>query len=110
MNKFMQVYMKNLSYCFYFVLVSTIFLSCNYYSSETNKIFQQVESLVEQFPDSALLLLDSIRDPYELIESQRAQYILLSVQAKDKAYKDIENDTLIFWARDYFNPHCNPSL
>jgi len=65
-------------------------------------IFDKIENMVEQYPDSALMLLDSIRNPYELNKAQYSKYILLLVQAKDKDYKDIAGDTLIFRAKDYF--------
>lgn len=92
--------MKKLYYCFCFILLA--FISCNHYSTKTAKIFDRIENIVDQFPDSALMLLDSIRNPYELSKSEYAKYILFSVQTKNKAYKNIEMDTLIFFVRDYF--------
>jgi tetratricopeptide (TPR) repeat protein len=58
--------------------------------------------MVQQQPDSALSLLKSILYPENLKESLFYQYALLQIQAKDKAYKDITEDTLIFTARDYY--------
>jgi len=86
----------------FYVLVLVVGLSCKHHSTQTDLILQKVENLAEQFPDSALMLLDSIRNPYELGEHQYALYILLSVHAKDIAYQDIDTDTVVFRARDYF--------
>lgn len=90
--------------CVYFlVLFTTILLaSCRNQSASAEAIFEEVESIVEQYPDSALRLLDSIQNPYELNKSQFAQFTLRSVQAKHKAEKDIAADTLIFQAKDYY--------
>jgi tetratricopeptide (TPR) repeat protein len=57
---------------------------------------------VESYPDSALLLLDSITAPYDLKEEEYNKYLLLQIQAKDKLYRDITGDTLIFQVRDYY--------
>lgn len=65
-------------------------------------IFNQVENLVEQHPDSALRLLDSIQNPYELNEKQYAEYILLMIKAKDKNGENISTDTLVFQVKDYY--------
>ena len=94
--------MKKIVFCFYSIWVGLTVLSCKHHSTQTDMIFQKVENLAEQFPDSALMLLDSIHNPYELTESQYLRYILLSVHTKDLAYQDIETDTVIFRARDYF--------
>lgn len=84
------------------VLILLLFASCNNHSKNADTIFREVENIVEQYPDSALHLLDSIQNPYELNEGQFAQFILQSIQAKHKAEKDISADTLIFRARDYY--------
>jgi len=67
-----------------------------------NDILSRAENIVEQQPDSALALLNSIQNPYELNVKQYAEYTLHLVQLKDKTYKNITSDTLIFMARDYF--------
>lgn len=76
--------------------------SCKRDFKKSEEILQRVESIVEPKPDSALSLLETIRNPYLLTKEQHAKYILRSVQAKDKCDQDISSDTLIFPARDYF--------
>jgi Tfp pilus assembly protein PilF len=47
-------------------------------------------------------MLDSIHYPAELSKPLFAEYVLLSIQAKDKACKDISKDTLIFQVKNDF--------
>jgi tetratricopeptide (TPR) repeat protein len=77
-------------------------LSCNGDFRKSDKILKRAENIVELHPDSALSLLETIRNPYLLTIEQHAKYVLRLVQAKDKCDKDISSDTLIFRARDYF--------
>jgi len=77
--------------------------SCDHRPSLAERILRKAEALVEQHPDSALALLDSIQNPLDLAKEQRYQYILLQVQAKDKNYEDIASDTLIFKAKKYYS-------
>ena len=69
------------------------------YNSE---ILTTAEQMVEQYPDSALYLLDSIPNPYLLNNKEQNKYWLLQIQAKDKSHKDIASDTVIFSVRDYY--------
>lgn len=71
-------------------------------AAETNmELIGKAESIIWQMPDSALAILNSV-DTTLLDAAQHAGYILLQVQAKDKAAQDIAADTAIFCARDYF--------
>jgi len=94
--------MKKQFLFFILLLYIFFFFSCGSNSKRADRILQSVEDLIEQHPDSALILLDSINNPYELKERQQALYNLLWVQAEYKNYKDISHDTTIFNARDYF--------
>jgi tetratricopeptide (TPR) repeat protein/DNA-binding CsgD family transcriptional regulator len=62
----------------------------------------QAYNIVEQQPDSALQLLNSILFPENLNKSRLNKYYLLLVEAKDKCYKDITSDTVIFAIKDYY--------
>jgi len=96
--------MKKLYPFYNYLLIFTLALihsSCSR-QKEVKDILSQAENVVEQYPDSALVLLDFIQNPYELSKKQHAEYTLYFVQAKDKAFKNIASDTLIFKARDYF--------
>jgi len=77
-------------------------ISCNRPSQPVDRIFSKAETLVEQHPDSALALLDSIPYAQNLRKSRYDRYLLLKVQAKDKSYRDITSDTLIFQVKDHY--------
>ena len=79
-----------------------IILSCSKEASQTENILKQAESVMEAYPDSALRLLNIIEMPETLNESLYYEYILLMIQAKDKNYMDIDTDTIIKNAGDYF--------
>jgi len=77
-------------------------ISCNRPSRVANSMLKKAEAIIEQHPDSALVLLDAIRDVGDLGKKQRCQYLLLQVQAKDKSHRDITSDTLIFNVKSYY--------
>lgn len=75
-------------------------------NSSSPSAFSEVDSLLEQYPDSALILLNEV-DIDNLSNSQQAEYALLMVQAMDKNYIPYENDSLIMVAVNYYKnrPH-----
>ncbi|NDV80547.1 tetratricopeptide repeat protein [Bacteroides sp. 51] len=79
--------------------------SCTSRSSSAS-LFTGMDSLLENYPDSALILLQDI-DATNLSNSQQAEYALLMVQAMDKNYIPYTNDSLIMVAVDYYEgrPH-----
>ena len=82
--------------------LSLFFFSCTQRNKEAGKIFIQVENLVEQNPDSALKLLESIEFPENLNAKNYADYLLLYIQSKDKAAMSIAEDSLIHIPVSYF--------
>jgi len=93
----------------YLILICALLLSisCNRPSRMADRILKKAETIVEQHPDSALVLLDLIRHPQNLGKKQRCHYLLLQVQAKDKSYRDITSDTLIFKVKNYYLKNKN---
>ncbi|GHT13771.1 hypothetical protein FACS189432_02860 [Bacteroidia bacterium] len=94
-------------------LLLAICFSCSKSAKELETLFNQVESIVEQQPDSALALLNTILFPEDLKESRYNQFLLLQIQAKDKSYQDITSDTIIFKVKEYYiqkNDYPNASL
>lgn len=77
--------------------------SCSQWNSnkESVSLLQQAWQLVEQMPDSAMVLLDSISTS-SFSDAEKADYTLLRIQAKDNTGQDLSNDTEIFQAREYF--------
>ncbi|MDR2474951.1 MAG: hypothetical protein LBD45_03755, partial [Bacteroidales bacterium] len=91
--------MKHFSFIF---LVAVAIMSCNRDAERYDRLLKSVANIVEFYPDTALLLLDSIANPYLLNERCYALYLLRSVQAKDKTDKNISQDTAIVQAKNYF--------
>lgn len=68
-----------------------------------NNLLRQVETCMEQFPDSALSLIKQIQHPEKMQGRQRADYALLLTQVLDKKYLDrLQSDSLITIAVDYY--------
>jgi tetratricopeptide (TPR) repeat protein len=70
------------------------------------KTLDHVENIVVQQPDSALILLDSIRYPIKSKE-QLARHILFTLYAKDLSGEDISNDSTNIYVRDYLKTTKN---
>ncbi len=83
--------------CFLFLIIS-----CQKQPEKVEPIFRRVETILEQYPDSALILLDEIPNPQSLKKSLYYRYYLLQIQAKDKSYQDISSDTLILSITEYY--------
>jgi len=81
-------------------LLFTIY-SCSR-QKEVKDIIARAENIVEQQPDSALRLLNTVLFPEDLNDNRFNKYYLLLIQAKDKSYKDITSDTVIFAVKDYY--------
>lgn len=87
----------------FFIIASTSFLyRCSFVESPASKTLDIAESLIDQNPDSVLTLLEVQIQPQDLSKDLYNKYILLYTQAKDKADKDIANDTLVLNTKTYF--------
>lgn len=86
----------------YFIFFAFLLLSCNNNSRKDIQLLDTVEKIVNNYPDSALVLLDSISYLNEFNKEQYNRYFLLQIQAKDKAYKDISSDSIILQIKDYY--------
>lgn len=86
----------------YYILISLSIISCqrNY---ETSAILHTAESVMQEDPQQAKLLLETIVKAKLNKSALRAKYALLYSQALDKNYIDETNDSLISIAIDYYN-------
>jgi tetratricopeptide (TPR) repeat protein len=83
--------------------VLSLLVACNP-QPEAAELLTQAESLVDTDPYSAMCLIDSLFYPEKSLNRDRyMHYLVTRVQAKYKTYRPIEEDTLIFRARDYFS-------
>ena len=90
----------------YFTLLGLVifFCACGRYAEQrwAREAIAMAEAIMEQQPDSALHLLQSISAPAILAEEQQMAYRLRLLQAKDKCNLDITADTNIVEVSDYF--------
>lgn len=82
------------------MVLSVSVSSCS--SSVKNPLLLSADSLMEDYPDSALSLLESISSPQQLPGADRAFYALLLTQARHKNYIPLDDDSLIKTAVDYY--------
>ena len=88
-------------YCIFLLFILVALISCNDPKSVTDTL-HRAEALMNEYPDSAWTLLNTI-SPDEMGQNRnRALYALLYTQAQDKTYRDETNDSLISVAVDYY--------
>ena len=79
-------------------------------SQKVNETLYQAENCMEEFPDSALSLLQHISHPEDLKGKAQADYALLYSQACDKNQISITNDSLIRIAVRYYEDKMRISM
>jgi len=94
--------MRGVKLAFCVIVILGVFISCNRQSGKINTLLSRAEILVDELPDSSLILLDSIVNVGELNKQQYNRYSLVQIQAKDKCDKDISADTIILEVKDYY--------
>ena len=88
-------------YCIFLLFILVALMSCNDPKPVTDAL-HRAEVLMNEYPDSAWTLLNTI-SPDEMGQNRnRALYVLLYTQAQDKTYRDETNDSLISIAVDYY--------
>lgn len=88
---------------FYMLLFTFSLYGCNVeMSQKVNETLYQAENCMEEFPDSALSLLQHISHPEDLKGKAQADYALFYSQACDKNRISITNDSLIRIAVRYY--------
>ena len=89
------------TFVYLLILGLTYFISCDRPNHHPS-IFQKVERLMPQHPDSALMLLEQIENKENLSRKDKAHYYLLLTEAEDKTYVTHTTDSLISIAADYY--------
>ena len=90
------------------IIITISFCSCH--SGQLNELLQQTDRLIENNPDSALVLLSSYPHSETLNQADFAAYQLMYTKAKDKCYMDLSRDTtLILKSLVYYKQHGNAS-
>ena len=94
------------------LLLSIVFLliGCGHNTLVEGEL-TRAKGLMRAQADSALQIMERINPEDITRRSTRAKYALLYSQALDKNYIDVDNDSLIRIARDYYNKRiCSDSL
>lgn len=65
---------------------------------------EHIEHIIDEHPDSAITLLDSV-DAAILSEADRHYFDFLTIKARDKAYVRHTSDSLILDVMDYYSSH-----
>lgn len=86
----------------YFILFSYLLISCSKPSETLLPELSRAESLMQEYPDSALAILDSMQIPSPSNEMQYATWCLFRTQAQDKNYIKHTSDSLINISLSYF--------
>ena len=88
---------------FHIIIVGICLLSSFACSQSIVKELDQIEAIINDEPEKALALLDEIS--YEDLSSKesRARYSLLKSMALDKNFIDVQNDSLIRIAVDFYS-------
>jgi tetratricopeptide (TPR) repeat protein len=95
--------MKRILYIIFICIIPFFFSACNNPQPKASIMLQKAEQLIDEYPDSALLLIDSIFYPEKSLNNEDyMRYLVRLVQAKKKTDNQISEDTLIFIVRDFF--------
>ena len=89
------------------VLVLCAVLSCSDDTAVMEEL-DRAEAVMEEYPDSALALLDTLDRSCLVTREARARHALLYSQALDKNYIDLSTDSIISPAVKYYKKHGSP--
>ncbi len=88
-------------------LIFYIFLFACHRDSDKTSLLHRADSLMQEFPDSALAILESIPHVEKLSGSNRADYAIFLTRARTKMYIHESSDSLIRYAVDYYKRSWN---
>ena len=88
-------------YCIFLLFILVALISCNDPKPVTDTL-HRAEALMNEYPDSAWAVLNTLSSDEMGQNRTRALYALLYTQAQDKTYRDETNDSLISVAVDYY--------
>ncbi len=91
----------------FLILCTALFGACSHGDSE--RILRQAETVVQERPDSALRLLQSL-DRHRLRGEREARFCLLYTMAQDKSLITVDDDSLLHYAFDYYKCHTKDTL
>ena len=105
-NVIIQNMRRSISFTILFFMMLSVLVSC--YQSHKREL-DLAYSLAESKPDSALAFLNRINQG-KLSDEDMAKYALTYYMAQDKSGLDVDNDSLIRIAYDWYGEHQDDSL
>ena len=91
----------------FFPLIACILSACGP-DKHAESIITEAEQLLNSKPDSALVVLEEIRDSKEdWPRSQQMRYELVYAQAQNKAFVNFTTDSIVLSLVDYYGRHGN---
>lgn len=105
-SKYYFAGMKKIFYVWFFANLFMLFSACNHTGRYE---FHEISVLLDDKPDSALHKLRKI-NVESLSNQKRAEYALLFTIAQDKSGLDVDDDSLIRIAYDWYAKHQEDSL
>ena len=88
------------------ILATLLFFSCKD-RGQTPDELNQALSILENDPQKAKELLNNIPNPDNMVEADYMQYQLAYIEAKDRTYDDIKNDSIILRISSYYDQEGN---
>ncbi len=89
------------------ILMSSLLWNCH---RGFDSRLSDVDSMMKDHPDSALMILNSYSLANAASDADRAYYIMLQTDARYKNFIDEINDSLISFSTDYFMEHGDKEL
>ena len=100
--------MNNLSIHNQFLLVLAFIFSACGPDKHVDSIIAEAQQILDSNPDSALIVLDDIREKKtDWPRSQQMRYELVYAQAQNKAYVNFTTDSIALELVDYYERHGN---
>lgn len=104
----MFIMQKTLKLLFVSCIALLMFNSCYEEKTKSKKTYHRAATLLESHPDSTLQLLNSIVYPQNMGDKYYYRYLLLKVQAEDKCFQNLAEDSIIFDVKAYFKKNEMP--
>ena len=102
--------MKNSPYLLFTTFFFRLFIACDTANNELETMLLKAEALMEQAPDSALTILQTLEDSHEAMsQGEYALWCLLITQAYDKNFISHTSDSLIRHAIHYYEKQKDKS-
>lgn len=97
--------MQRLIYLLFILATLIVSFACSH-DKHADETIDRALTLLDERPDSALAILDAIRESKAAWpEAQRMRYDLAYAQAQNKAYVPFTTDSVVLAVADYYDRH-----